>query len=94
MPGAPLRAACGIALAHALTVTPASETQGNDCFRVTFLSLAALATCGACLAGFLATLLADFYKQVVAARTAAEPGGYFAALGLSHGAKGASTVAL
>jgi hypothetical protein len=74
--------------------TPKKTNQGNDCFRITFLSLAALATCGACLAGFLATLLADFYAQVVSARSAVEPGGYFAALGLSHGAKDASSVAL
>ena len=67
---------------------------GNACFRTTFLTLAALAIAGACLAGFLATLLTDFYKQVVAARSAAEPGGYFAAIGLVHTPKESSPVAL
>ena len=61
---------------------------GNACFRTTFLTLAALATGGAALAGVLATILADFYREVIAARSAAEPGGYFAALGL-HAPEGA-----
>ena len=68
---------CAPARAHA-----AVRAQGQACFRSTFLSLAALAACGAGLAAVLATLLADFYREVIAGRSAAEPGGYLAALGL------------
>lgn len=57
------------------------------------MSLAALSVCGAGIAGLLATMLAEFYQEVVAARTAEEPGGYFSALGL-HSAKAASAEAL
>jgi hypothetical protein len=71
----------------------ASCVQGNVCFRATFLALSALSAGGAALAGVLATILAGFYKEVVAARTAAEPGGYFAALGL-HACKLRSADAL
>jgi hypothetical protein len=57
------------------------------------MGLAALAVGGACIASFLATILADFYKEVILARTAEEPGGYFSALGL-HSTKATSAEAL
>ncbi len=53
---------------------------GDACFRATFLTLAALAALGACLGGVLATLLTGFYRELVTARTKAEPGGYLFAL--------------
>ncbi len=77
-----------------VTATGAQTCLGDSCFRSTFLTLGALAMCGACLAGFLAILLADFYKQVVHHRTAAEPGGYFSALGLHHKGKSKSAESL
>ena len=67
--------------------------QGNACYFTTFMGLAALAVGGACIASFLATILADFYKEVILARTAEEPGGYFSALGL-HSTKATSAEAL
>ena len=70
-----------------------SGPQGNACYFTTFMALAALAVGGACIASFLATFLAEFYREVVAARTAEEPGGYFSALGL-HSAKATSAEAL
>ena len=61
-------------------VTGLQTCTGNACFRTTFLVLGALALVGAAIGGLLATLLTDFYAALVAARTKAEPGGYFAAL--------------
>ena len=68
--------------AHA-SVSPTTGLQtctGNACFATTFLVLGALALVGAAIGGLLATLLTDFYAALVAARTKAEPGGYFFAL--------------
>ena len=68
--------------AHA-TLDPATGLQtcvGGGCFRTTFLVLALLAALGGAIGGALATLLTAFYAQLAAARSKAEPGGYFAAL--------------
>ena len=61
--------------AHAtLNAAGAQTCLGNACFSATFFTLAALAGGGAALAGVLATFLTDFYKDVVCARSEAEPG--------------------
>jgi hypothetical protein len=62
--------------------TGVQTCAGDACFRSTFMVLALLAFLGAGIAGMLALLLSSFYEEVVAARHKAEPGGYFAALGL------------